>query len=585
MKDVCAETSANIDGPGSSTPCREERDHFSNLKFGTGGVRGIFGQGPDRINSGTARMVAFGLADYLDSIIAESPDLKRCIPVAYDTRKTSPLLAVAVIDALRSRGFEALTFSHPVPTPALSFAVRRLQAVAGIVITASHNPPWYNGIKVYWRDGGQLVPPHDKRIMEAINGLPSMAHDDCSSLSFSGVFNGESLLDSNVFDDYLSALVTSIPGFPCCRSKPLEGVRIAYSPLQGAGIYSVQTVLEYLGATLFIPAEQSVSDGLFSSTPSPNPEDAAAMERVLELARENGCSVAMASDPDCDRLGVVFLDSRGEFHATGHDLAVLLLDMLLAINPDEREKAFVVTSIVTTDLFPRIAESAGISCRRILTGFKYIGQAIAQSEALGKVRFLFGAEESLGYLAGCEIRDKDGTQASVLTAFLILHLAEKGFTPRERLEELHRKFGRHREKLVNFSTPAEIYSGSSEKAETPVNRAMTALLNGTMAGAEMVVGFSNGHLAPCQRVVDFRNCREWGPSLSVRPVETGFPAASMVMLEGAGWKMYLRPSGTEPKVKAYLMSFPAFPEEEWAIIDSRTDHLHRCLEKFIYSFD
>lgn len=562
--------------------------HFglgSNLKFGTGGVRGLTGPGPDKINCGTISLVVRGLIEYLrrPGVLRGNPE--GCIPVAFDTRASSEILAAAAVTTLKEQGFNAAMFNHPVPTPALSLSVRRLCAPLGIMITASHNPPVYNGIKIYWADGGQLLPEQDRQIMKCIRDLAPLPLEDFRLDSDSACRGFDFRLPETLFDEYLKALVDSIPGFSSHDPLPLKGVELAYSPLQGAGIFTVRRVLESLGAIVHVPPLEDRTDGLFSAIESPNPEDPGAMTRVVELAETRGLNLAMASDPDCDRLGVVFLDSSGVFRATGHDLAVLLLDLLLDLGgwkdwPDP----FVVTSVVTTDLFEALARRAGVDCRRILTGFKYIGQEMERASSTGQGNFLFGAEESLGYLAGSEIRDKDGTQAALLAALLMSRCGKRNQTPRQRLREIHDQLGCHRERLATFATPPAGDSEAPGEALPAVRKAMEELVCGTMTGAERLVALGKGLIPSCVEVFDFNTSRQWGPGFAPRKVESTFPSSSMVMLRGEGWKIYLRPSGTEPKIKAYLMSRQISRMESPESVDQRLQALGNALGAYIESF-
>lgn len=515
------------------------RDHFgSELAFGTGGMRGVIGPGLNRINKYVVRRATQGLADYINAL-NPAPEQKR-VAIAYDTRRFSKEFAREAALVLAANGVQAMLFGEVRPTPELSFAIRELNCAAGIVITASHNPSQYNGYKVYGPDGGQAVSPLIDRLVEAIAAVDLFR--DVRTMHYDQAVL-EGLLQTigpEVDEAYLRA-VRSLS-----RSKPGGRLKVVFTPLHGAGAILIPSLLEQTGfVDLTLVEEQMVPDPEFSTIRIPNPEEPASFKLALELAARVEAELIMATDPDGDRVGCVVRDAHGGYlHLTGNQVGALLIEYILGRLAEEGrlpENGVVVKTIVTGDLGRKVAAAYGVETEETLTGFKYIGEKIKEYEASGERTFLFGYEESYGYLAGTHARDKDAVVTAFLFAEMAAYYREKGQSLLDLLDQLSRRYGYFREELVSVEL--------TDMAEADV---FLSAFNAMVPEIEGV------------RLAEKRdyNLRKAWDLLNGAESSLTLPRSQVLYyrLEDGSW-FCVRPSGTEPKVKIYFSVHASGNEE------------------------
>ncbi len=471
------------------------------LEFGTAGLRGTLGPGPGRMNRLLVRKATAGLASYVARMIPEART--RGVVIGHDARNGSEAFTDEATAVLVAAGFRVHRCPPLSPTPLVAFLTRHLDAAAGIVVTASHNPPAYNGYKVYWANGAQIIPPHDRGIAAAIRAQePAIAEGGAVVW-----------LDADVVHTaYLAAIAGQLAHLP----KGSTPVRVAYTPLHGVGAHLCEAALTHDGAAVLTVPEQRAPDGAFPTVTFPNPEEIGAMDRVEALAGEHGLDVALANDPDADRLAVSVRRDDGRFRRlSGDELGALLGEALLAQRPATARPAYVAKTIVSSDLLARIAESHGATCQETLTGFKWLWNRALELDATHD--FVFAYEEALGYAVGPAVRDKDGIGAALLVARLLSH----GIPLWTRLEALWRRHGyvASRQKSLVDAAPGGIARHAARMAAL---RASPPLAIGGRAVARV---------------------RDWLP---------GTDCLTLTLDDGA--RVILRPSGTEPKLKAYLQT-------------------------------
>ncbi len=508
---------------------KEIEDRFyMDLEFGTAGLRGVIGAGTNRMNVYTVRKATQGLANYINNVHAQ----EKGVAIAYDSRHMSPEFADVAALCLAANGIKAYVFESLRPTPELSYAVRRLGCTAGINITASHNPPEYNGYKVYWEDGAQITPPHDTGIMAEVKKVTDYAAVktmDKDAAVAAGLYQ---VIGADIDDPYIEELKKLILHQDCI-DKVAGELKIVYSPLHGTGNIPVRRVLKELGfKNVYVVPEQELPDGDFPTVSYPNPEAAEAFELGLALGKKVDADLILATDPDADRLGVYVKDSKtGEYHSlTGNMSGCLLANYELsqrkAVNGSLPEDGALIKTIVTTNLADAIAKSYGIRLIECLTGFKYIGQQILGFEQSGKGTYLFGFEESYGYLAGPYVRDKDAIIGSMLICEMAAYYRSIGSSLKQRMEEIYSEYGRYLNKIDSFEFPG--LSGMDKMA-------------GIMSGLRENPPKDFGGDAVV-KVVDYK-----------KPEETGLPAANVLIYTlASGCTVVVRPSGTEPKIKTYF---------------------------------
>ncbi|MBM0064088.1 phospho-sugar mutase [Alkalicoccobacillus gibsonii] len=511
---------------------------YKNLEFGTGGMRGEIGPGPNRMNTYTVRRAAKGLADYLESKGEDAK--KRGVVIAYDSRHKSPQFAREAALTLGKQGITAYVFNDLRPTPELSFAVRHLGAYAGIVITASHNPPEYNGFKVYGPDGGQLPPgPADELVsyVDAIQNELLIEVGEETQLKSELLYQ---IVPQDVDDAYNEQLKTILVQPELVREQG-STVHIVFTPLHGTANVPVRRVLADAGFTnVTVVPEQELPDPNFSTVKSPNPEEHAAFEYAMKLGEEKEADLLLATDPDADRVGLAVKDHEGNYQVlTGNQTGALLLDYLLTKQKEDGtlpQNGIVLKTIVTSEIGAKIAEHFGLKSLDTLTGFKFIGEKIKEYEESGEHTFLFGYEESYGYLIGDFVRDKDAVQACLLGAELALYYKERGMTIYEGLQEVFSKYGFYREGLESLTL----------KGKAGAEKINSILASFRMDPPKEMNGIQ------IDSVEDYHSSER--SLLVTGEKETiALPVSNVLKYKLADGSWFcIRPSGTEPKVKFYF---------------------------------
>ena len=503
----------------------EIKDRFAvALKFGTAGLRGVLGAGSNRMNIYVVRQATQGLANWV-----KTQGGNQLVAISYDSRINSDVFAKTAACVLAANGIKVRIYDALMPVPALSFATRYYEANAGVMVTASHNPAKYNGYKAYGPDGCQMTDEAADIVYAEIQKTDILT--GAKMMSFEeGIEKG---LIEYVGDDCKEALYDAIkarsvrPGI--CETA---GLKLVYSPLNGSGLVPVMRILKDIGISdITIVPEQQYPDGNFPTCPYPNPEIFEALRLGLELAQKEGADLMLATDPDADRVGIAMKCPDGTYElVSGNEVGVLLLDYICAARIEKGtmpEKAVAVKSIVSTPLADAVAANYGVELRGVLTGFKWIGDQIAQLEAAGEVdRFIFGFEESYGYLAGPYVRDKDAVIGSMLICEMAAYYRSIGSSIKQRLEEIYAKYGRYLNKVDSFEFPG--LSGMDK---------MAGIMEDLRKNPpKEFAGYA------VTKVTDYKNT-----------AETGLPAANVLIykLDG-GAEVIVRPSGTEPKIKTYF---------------------------------
>ena len=524
----------------NSDPAGFEDAFYKNLDFGTGGLRGLMGVGTNRMNKYTVGMATQGLANYILKHTTDD-DVKVCI--SYDSRNNSKLFARITADVLSANGIHVFIFDNIRPTPELSYAIRKTGAIAGVMVTASHNPKEYNGYKVYWSDGAQIVRPVDKEIIEEVRKV-----SDPSMVKFEkGESCGEVELMGKAMDESYISDILSLSLSPEARSRHSD-LKIVYSPLHGCGVRIIPECLRRLGFTnvYHVPA-QDVSDGDFPTVESPNPEEPAAMKMAIEMADSKGADIVMASDPDADRLGIAVRDDEGRMvQFNGNQTASMLTYYILTrwkeLGRLDGTK-YCVKTIVTTQLIADICKSFGVKCYDVLTGFKWIEEIVRLNE--GKSEFICGGEESYGFNVGEFVRDKDAPVACIMVAECAAWAADQGLTLFQLMQRIYKEYGYRKESMVYLVRKGK--SGAEEIAR--LMEEMRANPPADLAGSPVV------------RTVDYNE-----------PEKTGLPKSNVLQyFDEEGDVVTVRPSGTEPKIKFYF----------GATGDSADEKLRRFEKQFI----
>lgn len=501
---------------------------YKTLEFGTGGLRGILGVGTNRMNKYTVGFATQGLANYLIKVFKK--DIK--VAISFDSRHCSPEFSQIAANILAANGIQVFLFDSLRPTPELSFAVRHLQCNAGIMITASHNPKEYNGYKVYWNDGGQLVPPHDKNVINEVNKIKEV-----DQVKWEGNPELIRMIGKDVDNVYLT-LVRRLSLNPEVVAEA-KNLCIVYTPLHGTGISVVPQALSDFGfKNVHIVEEQAVTDGSFPTVKSPNPEEHAALELAIAKAKKVKADIVLATDPDADRVGIAIRRPDGEYQLfNGNQTATLLFHYVLSqtnINPLDN-RFFVVKTIVTTDLIDQIATDYNVECFNVLTGFKYIAEKIREFE--GKKQFLVGGEESYGYLVGDFVRDKDAVSACCLIAEMAGYYKTVYHRSLiEQLETLYRQYQYFKEDMVSLTEPGEAGMQAIKERMTRLRENAPDTLGGQ----------------PVLRVHDYQAQRTYNV-LKKTNDRIELPVSNvMQFITADGSKVTVRPSGTEPKIKFYF---------------------------------
>ena len=515
---------------------KEVEDRFyKSLEFGTGGLRGIIGAGTNRINIYTVRVASQGLANYIKSLGKQD----KGIVIAYDSRFMSPEFSLEAAKVFCANGIKTYLFDELRPVPQLSFAVRYLKAAAGVVVTASHNPKQYNGYKVYGEDGGQLSLDGSNAVIAEINKISDITKVniiDKESAVEKGLLE---IIGSRVDDAYIAMLKTLQVNKEAV-AQVADTFKIVYTPLHGAGNKPVRRILAENGfKNVLIVKEQELPDSQFSTVKSPNPEERSAFELAIKLASDNNVDLIIGTDPDSDRVGVVVRKSDGEYAVlTGNQTGCLLLEYILtAMNEAGKlpKNGFAVKTIVTTELSREIAKYYGIELVEVLTGFKFIGEQIMLRDEKGNQKYLFGFEESYGYLAGTDVRDKDAVVASMLIAEMAAYYKVKGMSLYDALIKLFEKYGYFIEGINSFTLEGKDGLMKIKSAMSTIRKAKY-----TSFGSLKV-----------KVIRDYQNSERFvvadGSSEKITLPESDVLYFEM---EDGSW-FCVRPSGTEPKIKIY----------------------------------
>ena len=518
---------------------KELQDRFyTELEFGTGGLRGVMGAGLNRMNRYVVGRATQGLANYILKTIGAAR--RHSVAIACDSRLRSAEFARVAACVLAGNGIRAYLFDALRPTPELSFAVRHFGAAAGIVITASHNPKEYNGYKAYWSDGAQVVPPHDTGIIaqvRAISDLREVRKMDYDEAVRSGMIE---IIGSEVDEAYLKAILPLSIQPDLCR-KVGKTMRIVYTPLHSAGISLVPEALSRWGFEhVHLCAAQREPDGNFPGAPSPNPEQPAALEAAIADARALGADLVLATDPDADRVGIAIRDADNYRLVTGNQIAALLVEYVLSsraaagtLPPDAR----VVKTIVTSELLTMIANYYGVRIDNTLTGFKWIGEKIRQYEEQGEGQYLVGGEESYGYLVGTHARDKDAVVCSCMIAEMAADSASRGETLAQRLDSVFRRFGVYQESQLSVGYPGA-------EGQRTIEHIMSQLRENPPREFAGI---------PVERVEDYAEDTVRNLATGAVIGKTNLPKSNVLIFRLAGGTQITgRPSGTEPKIKFYF---------------------------------
>ena len=524
---------------------------YKDLEFGTGGMRGIMGVGTNRINKYTLGKNSQGLADYLKILY---PNEKISIVIAYDCRNQSRELAHICAEVFTANEIHCALFTELRPTPQLSFAVRYLKAHCGIVLTASHNPPEYNGYKVYGQDGGQLVPPHDKALSKQIQNTKF------EKIKFEGNQNFLTLIDAELDDAYRKDVLKSAR-FSKKQNKPLK---IVFTPIHGTSITILPDVLSQAGFDkVSLVKEQTQPDGNFPTVVSPNPEEKEALKLAVALGTKNNADLVIGTDPDADRFGLVVRDTHGQWkYLNGNQIMAVLTDFLLdqkKIKNQLDTHCFIASTIVSSPLIEEIAKSYQVQYKATLTGFKWIAKLI---EEYPDLKFIGGGEESFGYLVGDSVRDKDAISASLLACEIANEAKLKGSSFYQLLIECYKKYGAYKERLVSITK-------KGKAGMTSITKQMDDFR--THPPKEI------GGFAVC-RLEDYQQLTTYDFEKQLQE-QLNFPASNVLIftLEN-GSKIALRPSGTEPKIKYYFSVSQNYNlkldwEQQEQQLDHKLDHL------------
>lgn len=502
---------------------------YRDLEFGTGGLRGIMGIGTNRMNKYTVGAATQGLANYLKQ---QFKNQEISVAISFDSRNNSDYFAGITADVLSANGIVCHLFPALRPTPVLSFTVRYLHCQAGVMVTASHNPKEYNGYKVYWNDGGQLVPPHDKNVIAEVNKIKKL-----SDTQWERDENKVHIIGKDLDEAYL-AQVLGLSLNPEAIKKEKD-LKIVYTPLHGTGITMVPEALRRYGfENVSIVKEQAIADGNFPTVKSPNPEEKSALELAITQAEKEQSDLVLATDPDADRVGIAIRDDKGQMILlNGNMTGSLLIHYLLSqwkANGKLTGKQFIVKTIVTTELIDQMAAEFNVPCENVLTGFKYIAEKIKEHE--GKMQFIGGGEESYGYLAGDFVRDKDAVIACCLIAEMTAFYAAQGKSLYQVLQEIYKQYGFFKEDLLSLTKQGK--SGAEEIAD-------------------MMVNYRNNPPKEInhQKVLamkDFQQSTEYNFEKGTQEAIL-LPKSNVLQFFTAdGSKITVRPSGTEPKIKFYF---------------------------------
>lgn len=543
------ETKSAIRDMMENDPQELTESFYRDLEFGTGGLRGIMGVGSNRMNKYTVGAATQGMTNYLKRNFNDLDLIK--VAIAYDSRNNSKYFAQITADVFSANGIKVYLFDDLRPTPELSFAIRHFGCQGGIVITASHNPKEYNGYKAYWDDGGQIIAPHDKNIIEEVLSI-----QDIASVKFDGNPELIEMIGQEVDEIYLENIHSlSLAPEAIKRQKDFK---VVFTPLHGTGVTLVPRALEKFGfEKVYLVDEQTTPDGNFPTVKSPNPEETAALKLAMDMAKNIEADLVMATDPDADRVGIAIRKENEMILLNGNQAASLLIYYLLTKwkeNGKLKGEEFIVKTIVTSELLVKIAEKEGVDHYDVLTGFKYIADIIKSLE--GQKKFIGGGEESYGYLVGDFVRDKDAVISCAMIAETAAWAADKGIGLYDLLLEIYQEFGFYKEKLISVVRKGK--SGAEE---------IQAIMKNFRENPPVMLGGSK-----VVKIMDYQTS-------VAKNINTGheekieLPASNVLqfMTEDGG-KVSVRPSGTEPKIKFYFgVVAPLERKEDFSKVDARLD--------------
>ncbi len=505
---------------------------YKDLEFGTGGLRGVIGAGTNRMNIYTVGKASQGLAEYVNSVNKSGK-----IAIAYDSRIKSKMFAETAASVFAANGIKVYIYKELMPTPMLSFAVRKLGCDAGVVITASHNPAKYNGYKAYGPDGCQLGLEAAEYVLSIMNKVDIF--EDVKSIDFNNAVEDGKVeyIKDSVIEDYLNCVLA-------CRAEPkadVKSLKVIYSPLHGTGNKPVRKILEKIGVeNVTVVPEQELPDGNFPTAPYPNPEIKQAFECALRLAESTNPDLLLATDPDCDRVGIAINTGKDYKLLSGNDVGALLLDFVLSRRKENGtlpERPIAIKTIVTTELCRKIADNYECRLIDVLTGFKFIGEQITKLEEIGEEnRFVFGMEESYGYLGGSYVRDKDAVIASMLICEMVAYYKEKGLLLTDVLEGLYKKYGYYFCSQKSFTCEGE----SGMKRIAGIMEALRNDIPESIANEKVI------------RADDYEKSTSFNLE-NGKTTKTELPVSNVLCYHlSDGSSLIVRPSGTEPKIKMYL---------------------------------
>ena len=543
---------------------------FGPLEFGTAGMRGVLDLGTNRMNVWTVKRATKGLADYIRTLGAEA--MRRGVVISYDTRRFSSEFAIRVAKVLSANGINSYLFEDVRPVPMCSFAIRHLNAIAAVMITASHNPKIYNGYKVYGDDGAQMSPESTDKVVEFIAKTPYFGVKEADVKLCAKCIKG---LDNERLDDHITVIGKSVDNAyfeaieklslsPDAVKKFGKDIKIVYTPIHGSGYMPVTTILGRMGITVNVVEEQAKPDTEFSTVRVPNPEEADTLKMGVELANKIGSDIVIGTDPDSDRMGIAVRNNEGEFVLlNGNQIGVLLANYIFLRKKEDGvlpKNGALVKTIVTTEMARKLADSYGVTTFDVLTGFKFIGEKIADWEKTGEYVYLFGFEESYGSLVGTHARDKDAVVASMMFAEMVCYFESKGKRIYNVLQDLFKEFGYFVEKSKAITFGGLDGMEKMRSIMLAMRQAKYTEIEGTkvLSVSDLVdrkQTFADGH---------------------VEPVALPKTNALKLHMENGDW-ICVRPSGTEPKLKFYVATSKATKEEATALADKYLAHMEKLV--------
>lgn len=556
--EVSAEDKARL----ASLSEEEKKEAFyCPLQFGTAGMRGVLDVGTNRMNVFTVRRATKGLAEYIKTLGSEA--MQRGVVISYDTRKYSSEFSIEVAKVLAKNGVNAYLFDTVHPVPMCSFAIRHLRAIAGVMITASHNPKIYNGYKVYGEDGAQMSPESTDKVVEFIDKTPYFGIEEenvvLTADNIKGLDNVEvaphiTVIGKSVDEAYFDT-ISKLSLSPEAVQKYGKDVKIVYTPIHGSGYVPVTTILSRMGITVNVVKEQALPDTEFSTVRVPNPEEADTLRLGVELADKIGSDIVIGTDPDADRMGIAVRNDEGKFVLlNGNQIGVLLANYIFLRKSEDGtmpKNGALVKTIVTTELARVLATSYGVTTFDVLTGFKFIGEKIKEWEQNGKYTYLFGFEESYGSLVGTHARDKDAVVASMMFAEMVCYFESKGTSVYDVLQDIYKKFGYYVEKAKSITFGG--LDGMQKMADIMNKIRSTSF---TEIASVKVLAQS-----------DFVTRKKTYACGKVEDIDLPKTNAFKIHLENGDW-ICVRPSGTEPKLKFYVATSKSTQAEATALAEN-----------------